>query len=263
VEQQIAYSEVGRGLLQPIPVPCSPGRDLAHMTEKELLEFPRQIGFVFQEGALFDSLSVADNVLSVARRSYDEDEVEQRVRNPALGKWKRPSTNSFRAFRRMRRRVSIARALVARPPVVLYDSPTAGLDPVTAQTIITLILRLRDTQGVTSLLATHRLQMRSGLQITSSIASPAASCRYAGRTARRRRAANEFTCFARRESLFRRQPSNDRGIQGRIFAPIFVVGKIMSSTVFRRNHMAQHKQLTWTELRVGLFVLAALASWWL
>jgi phospholipid/cholesterol/gamma-HCH transport system ATP-binding protein len=58
----------------------------------------------------------------------------------------------------MRRRVSIARALVTRPPVVLYDSPTAGLDPVTAQTIITLILRLRDTYAVTALLATHRLQ---------------------------------------------------------------------------------------------------------
>ena len=58
----------------------------------------------------------------------------------------------------MRRRVSIARALVSRPQIVLYDSPTAGLDPVTSQTIITLILRLRDIYGVTALLATHRLQ---------------------------------------------------------------------------------------------------------
>ena len=63
----------------------------------------------------------------------------------------------------MKRRVSIARASVSRPQVVLYDSPTAGLDPVTSQTIITLILRLRDTQGVTSLLATHRLQDAFGL----------------------------------------------------------------------------------------------------
>src|SRR6202049_2942004 len=63
----------------------------------------------------------------------------------------------------MKRLVSIARALISRPPVVLYDSPTAGLDPVTAQTIITLILRLRDTQGVTSVLATHRLQDAFGL----------------------------------------------------------------------------------------------------
>jgi len=58
----------------------------------------------------------------------------------------------------MRRRVSIARALINRPPIVLYDSPTAGLDPVTSQTIITLILQLRDVYGVTALLATQRLQ---------------------------------------------------------------------------------------------------------
>ncbi len=63
----------------------------------------------------------------------------------------------------MRRRVSIARALISRPPIVLYDSPTAGLDPLTSQTIITLIMRLRDLQGVTSLLVTHRLQDAFGL----------------------------------------------------------------------------------------------------
>jgi len=63
----------------------------------------------------------------------------------------------------MRRRVSIARALVDHPPLVFYDSPTAGLDPVTSQTIITLILRGRDLQGVTSLLATHRVQDAFGL----------------------------------------------------------------------------------------------------
>jgi phospholipid/cholesterol/gamma-HCH transport system ATP-binding protein len=63
----------------------------------------------------------------------------------------------------MRRRVSIARALVDQPPVVFYDSPTAGLDPVTSQTIITLVLRGRDLQGVTSLLATHRVQDAFGL----------------------------------------------------------------------------------------------------
>ena len=63
----------------------------------------------------------------------------------------------------MRRRVSIARALINRPPIVLYDSPTAGLDPLTSQTIIALILRLRDVYGVTSLLATQRLQDGFGL----------------------------------------------------------------------------------------------------
>ncbi len=137
------------------------GRDLGELSEVELLGFRRQIGFVFQEGALFDSLSVADNVAYRLREDrVAEDEIEERVREAlrfvemedALEKL--PSELSGG----MRRRVSIARALVSRPPIVLYDSPTAGLDPITSQTIITLILRLRDTLGVTSILATHRLQ---------------------------------------------------------------------------------------------------------
>jgi phospholipid/cholesterol/gamma-HCH transport system ATP-binding protein len=142
------------------------GRDLGQMSENELLDFRRQIGFVFQEGALFDSLSVADNVAYRLREDrVNEDEIEQRVRESlrfvemedAIDKL--PSELSGG----MKRRVSIARALIGNPPIVLYDSPTAGLDPVTSQTIITLIMRLRDTQGVTSLLATHRLQDAFGL----------------------------------------------------------------------------------------------------
>ncbi len=142
------------------------GRDLGHLSEKELLDFRRQIGFVFQEGALFDSLSVAENVAYRLREDHlNDEEIEQRVRESlrfvemedTLDKL--PSELSGG----MRRRVSIARALISRPPVVLYDSPTAGLDPVTSQTIITLIMRLRDTQGVTSMLATHRLQDAFGL----------------------------------------------------------------------------------------------------
>jgi len=137
------------------------GRDITAMNELELLDFRRQVGFVFQEGALFDSLSVAENVAYRLQEEHvEEEEIEQRVRE-ALGFvemedaiTKLPAELSGG----MRRRVSIARALVSRPPIVLYDSPTAGLDPVTSQTIITLILRLRDVQGVTSLLATHRLQ---------------------------------------------------------------------------------------------------------
>jgi phospholipid/cholesterol/gamma-HCH transport system ATP-binding protein len=142
------------------------GRDLSLLSEKELLAFRRNIGFVFQEGALFDSLTVADNVAYCLREEHvDEDEIEPRVRESLRfvemedTLEKLPSELSGG----MRRRVSIARALVSRPQVVLYDSPTAGLDPVTSQTIITLILRLRDTQGVTALLATHRLQDAFGL----------------------------------------------------------------------------------------------------
>jgi phospholipid/cholesterol/gamma-HCH transport system ATP-binding protein len=159
--------KLAAGLLQPDSGSVQVlGHDVSHMPERELLDFRRQIGFVFQEGALFDSLSVADNVAYRLREDrVDEDEIEDRVRESlrfvemedAIDKL--PSELSGG----MRRRVSIARALISRPPVVLYDSPTAGLDPVTSQTIITLIMRLRDTQGVTSLLATHRLQDAFGL----------------------------------------------------------------------------------------------------
>ncbi len=135
------------------------GRDLTALDETELLDFRRQVGFVFQEGALFDSLTVAENVAYRLREDgVDDQETDERVHEAlrfvemedALEKLPAELSGG------MRRRVSIARALVSRPPVVLYDSPTAGLDPVTSQTIITLLLRLRDAQGVTSLLATHR-----------------------------------------------------------------------------------------------------------
>jgi phospholipid/cholesterol/gamma-HCH transport system ATP-binding protein len=137
------------------------GRDLHQLTEDELFDLRRRIGFVFQEGALFDSLSVFENVAyRLYEEGQDEDKIEARVNEvltfvemgDAIDRM--PSDLSGG----MRRRVSIARALASSPDVVFYDSPTAGLDPVTSQTIITLLLRLRDTQGVTALLATHRLQ---------------------------------------------------------------------------------------------------------
>jgi phospholipid/cholesterol/gamma-HCH transport system ATP-binding protein len=137
------------------------GNDVTSMPERDLLPFRRRLGFVFQEGALFDSLTVADNVAyRLQEEETAEEEIEARV-DESLGfvemqhaKDKLPGELSGG----MRRRVAIARALITRPPIVLYDSPTAGLDPVTAQTIITLILRLRDVYGVTALLATQRIQ---------------------------------------------------------------------------------------------------------
>lgn len=137
------------------------GQRITGMREKQLLAFRRKIGFVFQEGALFDSMSVADNV---AYRLYEDrvprDEIEPRVREVLRFVELEHAMDLLPSELSggMRRRVSIARALVNRPLIVLYDSPTAGLDPVTSQTIITLILRLRDVYGVTALLATHRLQ---------------------------------------------------------------------------------------------------------
>ncbi len=159
--------KLAAGLLQPdLGSVTVLGHDVGTMTESELLVFRRQIGFVFQEGALFDSLTVADNVAyRLNEDGVDPDEIDRRVREvlrfveleDAIDKLPDELSGG------MRRRVAIARALVSKPPIVLYDSPTAGLDPLTSQTIITLIMRLRDLQGVTSLLVTHRLQDAFGL----------------------------------------------------------------------------------------------------
>ncbi len=137
------------------------GEEISGMAERELLALRRKIGFVFQEGALFDSMTVGDNVAYRLREDrVDETEIEQRVQEVLRFVELEHTADQLPSELSggMRRRVSIARALIDRPPIVLYDSPTAGLDPVTSQTIITLILRLRDVYGVTAMLATHRLQ---------------------------------------------------------------------------------------------------------
>jgi len=137
------------------------GNKITAMRERELLAFRQKVGFVFQEGALFDSMSVADNVAYRLREErVAEEEIEPRVLEVLEFVELEHTLDLFPSELSggMRRRVSIARALINHPPIVLYDSPTAGLDPVTSQTIITLILRLRDVYGVTALLATHRLQ---------------------------------------------------------------------------------------------------------
>jgi phospholipid/cholesterol/gamma-HCH transport system ATP-binding protein len=142
------------------------GHDISELTEDELLDFRRHLGFVFQEGALFDSMTVAENVaFRLREENVADEEVDQRVREAVRFVEMESSLEKYPAELSggMRRRVSIARALVDKPPLVFYDSPTAGLDPVTSQTIISLILRGRDLQGVTSLLATHRVQDAFGL----------------------------------------------------------------------------------------------------
>jgi phospholipid/cholesterol/gamma-HCH transport system ATP-binding protein len=154
--------KMAAGLLRPMRGKIEVlGQEVSAMSENELLAYRRQLGFVFQEGALFDSISVAENVAYGLREEHvDEEEIESRVLE-ALRFVELEHTGEMLPSELsggMRRRVSIARALATRPPIVLYDSPTAGLDPVTAQTIITLILRLRDVYGVTAMLATHRLQ---------------------------------------------------------------------------------------------------------
>lgn len=142
------------------------GHDLSDMPEHELLDFRRNLGFVFQEGALFDSTTVAGNVgFRLREEKVPDTDIESRVREVLQFVELESAYDMFPGDLSggMRRRVSIARALADHPPVVFYDSPSAGLDPVTSQTIINLIMRGRDLQNVTSLIATHRVQDAFGL----------------------------------------------------------------------------------------------------
>jgi len=154
--------KLAAGLLKPTRGSVSVlGQQVSTMSEKELLHLRERIGFVFQEGALFDSMTVGENVAYRLREEHvKEDEIEPRVQEALQFVELEHTADQLPSELSggMRRRVSIARALINRPDIVLYDSPTAGLDPVTSQTIISLIMRLRDVYGVTALLATQRLQ---------------------------------------------------------------------------------------------------------
>jgi len=140
------------------------GEQISAMAEQDLFALRRSVGMVFQESALFDSLSVAENVayplINQEGQQLPAEEVEGRVREALrfveleAAMEKLPSELSGG----MRRRVGIARAIVNRPRLLLYDSPTAGLDPITAHTIMTLVLKQRDTTRVASVVVTHRLQ---------------------------------------------------------------------------------------------------------
>jgi len=138
------------------------GEDVTQMREEDLFDLRRKIGMVFQESALFDSLTVRENV---AFRLLEEDDVtEEQVEKPVR------ESLSFVELEKtvdmfpselsggMRRRVAIARAIITHPEILLYDSPTGGLDPVTSTTIVQLIVKQRDVYKTSSLLVTHRLQ---------------------------------------------------------------------------------------------------------
>lgn len=136
--------------------------DITKMHERELVQVRRRIGMVFQEGALFDSLSVRENV---GYRLYEEgamseEEIEAAVLRllgfvgleEAIDKMPAELSGG------MKRRVGLARALVGTPKVVLYDEPTAGLDPITKRSIVELMIKLRDLEGVTTIFVTHDIK---------------------------------------------------------------------------------------------------------
>jgi phospholipid/cholesterol/gamma-HCH transport system ATP-binding protein len=140
------------------------GRDITELEERQLFDIRSQVGVLFQEGGLFDSITVAENVAYplVNRRvntipmTEIDTKVEEALRFVELSHTleKFPAELSGG----MRRRVGIARAVVSEPPLVLYDSPTAGLDPITANTIMALIAKERDSKNSASLIVTQRYQ---------------------------------------------------------------------------------------------------------
>jgi phospholipid/cholesterol/gamma-HCH transport system ATP-binding protein len=137
------------------------GQEVTAMQEEELFQLRRQIGMVFQESALFDSLTVKENVgYRLIEEGVAEDEVERRVLEALRFVELEGTIDLFPAELSggMRRRVAIARAIITQPEVLLYDSPTAGLDPITSTTIIELVVKQRDVYHTSALLVTHRLQ---------------------------------------------------------------------------------------------------------
>src|SRR3954451_15914755 len=136
------------------------GEDITDYNETQMMRVRKKIGMIFQEGALFDSLSVYENVaFKLHEQGVPEDDVEGEVRrmlrfvNLEAAIDKMPSELSGG----MRRRVGIARALVGDPKIVMFDEPTAGLDPPTARTICELAMKLRDLEDVSSIFVTHEM----------------------------------------------------------------------------------------------------------
>jgi len=137
------------------------GKDITYMPEEKLFPLRSRTGFVFQEGALFDSLTVRDNVAyQLIQERVPDKEIDARVREALsfVGLEQTFGLYATALSGGMRRRVAIARALIHRPELILYDSPTGGLDPVTSTTIIELIVKQRDVHATPALMVTHRLQ---------------------------------------------------------------------------------------------------------
>src|SRR6266403_3044059 len=137
------------------------GQEVTSMSEQEMFELRRRVGIVFQESALFDSLKVRENVaFRLMEEHLSEEEIDSRVREALRFVELERTVDMYPSELSggMRRRVAIARAIITQPEVLLYDSPTGGLDPVTSNTIVELIVKQRDVYKTSALMVTHRLQ---------------------------------------------------------------------------------------------------------
>jgi phospholipid/cholesterol/gamma-HCH transport system ATP-binding protein len=137
------------------------GQEVTAMTERQLFQLRRDVGIVFQESALFDSMRVRENVaFRMMEEHLSEEEIDRRVREVLRFVELERTIDMFPSELSggMRRRVAIARAIITQPEVLLYDSPTGGLDPVTSNTIVELIVKQRDVYKTSALMVTHRLQ---------------------------------------------------------------------------------------------------------
>jgi phospholipid/cholesterol/gamma-HCH transport system ATP-binding protein len=136
------------------------GHHINSLREDELFELRRKVGMVFQESALFDSLTVKENVgYRLIEEGIPQEEIDRRVVEALRFVELEHTVEQFptELSGGMRRRVAIARAIITEPEVLLYDSPTAGLDPVTSTTIIELLVKQRDVYHTSALMVTHRL----------------------------------------------------------------------------------------------------------
>ena len=137
------------------------GEEITSMTEQQLFGLRRKIGMVFQESALFDSLTVEENVaFRLMEEHLPREEVRERVKEALRFVELEHTIDKFPAQLSggMRRRVAIARAIITQPEIIFYDSPTGGLDPITSTTIVELLVKQRDVYQTSALMVTHRLQ---------------------------------------------------------------------------------------------------------
>ncbi|MFP4291050.1 MAG: ABC transporter ATP-binding protein [Cyclobacteriaceae bacterium] len=136
------------------------GRDLKEIDNKELIDLRRQVGYLFQGGALYDSMTVRDNLRFPLERQLHpkpEDEIQQLVEEglESVGLKKAIDKMPSELSGGMKKRIALARTLILRPKIMLYDEPTTGLDPVTSKDISELILEMRDRYNITSVIVTH------------------------------------------------------------------------------------------------------------